>query len=245
MSNLSAGPVTLRHTLLYLTLGLGVPAAALAQVGHDPQSSPYRDVPEKYIISFTGGYSWASGGKVNVGPGEGAVFGARGDVHLAGPGMVHIGVNFGNLDRLLLDPTKPPEERVLGWTTQTVMMADVGLNLVLTGQKSWYGIAPFIGASIGIAIGGDVPADSLSGYEFNTKFIVTPAIGIRWHPIRRIGLRVEFRDVLWKLSYPNSFFEPPTEDPGIPPVLDPDFNKATDWTHNPSLYVSLGFAFGR
>ena len=84
-----------------------------------------------------------------------------------------------------------PEERELGWTTQTVMMADVGLNLVLTGQKSWHGFAPFIGASMGIAIGGDVPADSLSGYEFNTKFIVTPAIGFRWHPIRRIGLRVE------------------------------------------------------
>lgn len=245
MSNLSAGPVILRHALLYLTVGLGVPAATHAQVGHEPESSPYRDLPDKYMLSFTGGYSWGSGGKVNIGPGDGLVYGARGDIHLAGPGTVHMGVNFGSFERLLLDPRLAPDERVLGTASQTVLMADVGLNLVLTGQKSWYGFAPFIGASMGIAIGGDVPADSLSGYEFNTKFIVTPAIGFRWHPVSRIALRVEFRDVLWKLSYPDVFFDPPTEDPDIPPILDPDFNKTTDWTHNPSLYLSLGVAFGR
>ena len=197
------------------------------------------------MFAVTGGYSWGSGGKVNIGPGEGPVFGARGDIHLAGPGTVQIGVNVGNLDRLLLDPRQPPEERFLGWATQSVVMADVGLNLVLTGQKTWYGFAPYLGLSLGVAIGGDVPADSLSGYDFNIKFMVGPGIGLRWHPVSRIGLRVELRDVLWKLSYPNAFFEPPTDEPDIPPVLDPEFNKTSEWTHNPSLYISLGYAFGR
>ena len=116
---------------------------------------------------------------------------------------------------------------------------------MLTGQKTWYGFAPYLGLSMGVAIGGDVPADSLSGYDFNIKFMAGPGIGLRWHPGSRIGLRVEFRDVLWKLSYPNAFFEPPTDQPDIPPVLDPEFNKTSEWTHNPSLYISLGYAFGR
>ncbi len=233
-----------RPILIYLLVGLGVPGTLGAQVGHTPRSSPYRDLPEKYMFALTGGYSWGSGGKVKVGPGEGSVFGARGDIHLAGPGSVQVGLNVGSFDRLLLDPKQGPDERVLGWARQSVVMADAGLNLVFTGQKTWYGLAPYLGLSLGVAIGGDVPADSLSGYDFNIKFMVGPGIGLRWHPVRRIGLRVEFRDVLWKLSYPELFFLPPANDPEAPPVLDPDFNKTSEWTHNPSLYVSLGYAFG-
>jgi hypothetical protein len=89
---------------------------------------------------------------------------------------------------------------------------------------------------MGLALGGSVPADTLSTFNFNTKFMVGPQIGFRWHPVRSFFLRVEGRDMLWKLSYPDSYFE------GDFPVLDPLVNKTTEWTHNLMLFASLGFA---
>ena len=98
---------------------------------------------------------------------------------------------------------------------------------------------------MGMAFGGSVPEDSLTGFKFGAKFMVTPLLGMRIHPTRRLSVRVEGRDAIWKLSYPQTFFVPPTEDPDVPPVLDPQFNKDSEWTHNFMLYVSLGWSFGR
>lgn len=216
------------------------------QVGHPPGSSPYRDLRSKYQISATGGYSWGGGGKVEVGPARGRFGGMRFDLHLAGPGAVQLGVNVGNFDRLLLDPSQAPDARILGTTTQSVIMVDAGLNLVLTGAKTWYGLAPYAGASLGLALGGDVPAaDSLSLFKFSTKFLVGPQIGFRWFPFRRVSFRFEARDVIWRLSYPSQFFDPPANAPDDDPVLDSRFNKTTQWTHNPMFLVSVGWAFGR
>ncbi len=244
MSNQLLRPAHARSAWLSFALSVAAAQTVLGQVGHAPSSSPYRDLTTKYMVSATGGYSWGGGGKVGVGPGEGSVFGGRVDVHLAGPGTVQVGLNVGNLDRVLIDPTQGPEDRVLGTVKQSVAMAEVGLNLVLTGAKTWHGFAPYIGLALGLAIGADVPADSLSGYDFNVKFLADPQIGLRWHLTRHISVRFEARDVIWRLSYPDRFFNAP---PGYPddPVLDPQFNKNTQWTHNPMLLFSLGYAFGR
>ncbi|MDH3291694.1 MAG: hypothetical protein OEO20_07230 [Gemmatimonadota bacterium] len=217
-----------------------------AQVGHPPGSSPYRDLRSKYQVSLTGGYSWGTGGKVEVGPARGRFGGMRFDLHLAGPGAVQLGVNVGDFDRLLLDPSQAPDARVLGTAKQSIIMVDAGLNLVLTGAKTWYGFAPYAGASLGLALGGDVPAaDTLSVFKFSTKFLVGPQIGFRWFPIERISLRFEARDVIWRLTYPNQFFDPPANALDDDPVLDARFNKPTQWTHNPMFLVSVGWAFGR
>lgn len=244
MSNRSRHFAFASTTLLSLALVAGVPGTARGQVGYAPTRSPYRDLTTKYMVSLTGGYSWGGGGKTGVGPGEGQVYGGRVDVHLAGPGTVQFGINVGNLDRVLIDPAQGPDDRVLGTVKQSVLMGEVGLNLVLTGEKTWHGIAPYIGLALGLAVGGNVPEDSLSGYEFNTKFIADPQIGVRWHMTRNISVRVEFRDPIWRLSYPERFFVAPDDFPDDP-VLDPQFNKNTQWTHNPMLLFSLGYAFGR
>jgi len=231
-----------RHTLQLTCLGLlllGATDSAFSQVGHAPGSSPYRDLRGKYFLTLTGGYAWGSGGKVNVGPAHGPVFGPRLDIHLAGPGAVHFGLNWAHLDRQMIDPSAEPENRLVETAKQTVIMADMGLYLVFTGEKTWHGVAPYFGASLGLALGGKVAGDTLSAFDFSTKFMVSPGLGFRWHPGGRLFVRFEARDVLWKLSYPSQFFE------ADPPVLDPAVNKASEWTHNPMLTVSLGFSLGR
>jgi len=243
MSNRFQRRVFAVSSVLCVALGAGAPGGVAAQVGHPPTSSPYRELSTKYQISGTAGYSWGGGGKVGVGPGSGPVYGGRMDVHLAGPGAVQFGINLGSLDRVLLDATKGPDERIVGTAKQSVLMIDAGLNLMLTGEKTWYGFAPYLGVSLGLAFGGSVPEDSLSGYEFNTKFMVGPQIGFRWQLLHHIGLHVDFRDAIWRLSYPDRFFVVPSG-ASFAPILDPQFNKNTQWTHNPMLLVSLGYAFG-
>lgn len=212
--------------------------ALQAQVGHPPGSSPYRDLRLRYAFAFDGGYALGSGGRVDVGPSSGLFGGVRLDLHLAGPTNAVFGVAYGQFERVLLHPDSTPDTRNVGTVKQSVVLADVGVDLVLTGAKTWHGFAPYVGAGLGIALGRDVPNDP-SGFDFSTKFMIGPRIGTQWHPTRRIMFRIEARDMLWRLRYPAWFFE------GSDPVLDPNTVKYTEWTHNPMFVFSVGYTFRR
>jgi hypothetical protein len=95
-----------------------------------------------------------------------------------------------------------------------------------------------------MTFGGDFPQDS-TGFKFATRFTVGPQIGFRFHLGQRLFLRVEARDMIWQLSYPSSFFDTPETDPDADPILDRQTNKTTQWTGNPMVIVSLGFALLR
>lgn len=216
------------------------PATGVAQVGHAPASSPYRDIFGKFILGVEGGYADGSGGKVGVGPAAGPFGGLRLDVHLGGPANAGFEAVYANLDRLILDPTLLEGEREMGTEKQSILFLMAGMGLHLTGHKTWHGIAPFIGASLGLGFGGDVPADSvMSGFQYNTKFVVAPWAGIRWHLGKRLSLRLEARDMIWQLSYPNAFFESP--ELGEPPLLNPLVEGTKQWTHNFWFIGVLGY----
>ncbi|MGD2135676.1 MAG: hypothetical protein PVF27_05925 [Gemmatimonadales bacterium] len=228
--------------LVIVLAALLVPSApALCQVGYPPSRSPYRDIDAKYILTLVGGYAAGDGGRIDVGPSTGRLGGIRFDLHLSGPGVAQFNINYGSLERKIIDPDAPPEERDLGTANQSILFADAGLDMVLTGAKTWHGLAPYVGASVGIALGGSVPEDSVSGFDFSTRFMVGPQIGFRWHPHRRIVFRVEGRTMIWRLSYPGGFFEAPERAPDADPVLDLEVHGETQWVHNPMLMVSLGF----
>ncbi len=217
------------------------PAVAGAQVGHPPSSSPYKDVRGKWFLSATGGYTWGGGGTAGVGPHDGPMGGLRLDLLLGGPADIGITAQVGNLTRLLVDPEATElDQRYLGEAKQSILFLEGSFSLVFTGRKTWNGFAPFIGGALGLAFGGSVPEDSLSSFEFNTKFTVGLYAGTRWHLGDRIVFRFEVRDVLWQLKYPPEFFIPPEE--GVPPLLNPLVNKDSEWTHNPQITLALGYA---
>ena len=215
---------------------------AAAQVGHPPESSPYRFLDSRYQLTLVGGYALGNGGRVGVGPSTGMLGGVRLDLHLSGPATAGFGIVAGRLERRLLDPTEGLDTRDHGTAQQTVLFADAGFDLVFTGQKTWHGLAPYMGASLGLALGGSVPADS-STFQFSSKFIAGPRIGLRWHPVQRLAIRFEARDMIWQLKYPSIFFEDPADAPGTDPILDAATMKDTEWTNNPMLTVSVGYAF--
>ncbi len=215
-----------------------------AQVGHRPESSPYRDLRAKRVLSLTGAYLSGSSGSAEVGPGDGMYAGARFDLHVGGPAALTFGAGVANLERIIIDPTWGPANRTLDTTTQAVVLVDGGFDLLFTGEKSWHGIVPYFGAGMGMALGTSVDADSLSGYSFSTHFTTGPRLGLWLHPLGRITFRIEARDLIWRLKYPDGFFSAPENEPTEPPVLDANVMKDTQWVHHLGLTITFGYTIG-
>ncbi len=214
---------------------------ALAQVGHLPENSPYKDMRIKQALVFYGGLMSGGEGNAGVGPTDGPVGGARWEITVGAPSILFLGLSLANLERPLVKLDDPPDTRFFGSANQRIVMVDAGLNFVLTGRKTWRGLAPYLGVGFGMALGGSVPEDS-SGYTFKTKFHIDPTIGIRFHPSPRFHFRIEGRAVTWRLSYPPQFFEDPTN---ALPLLDPLIQTDTDWTVHPTLLFGIGYTLRR
>ena len=218
-------------------------ATAAAQVGHTPGSSPYRNLAGNKWISVQGGYLAGSAGSAGVGPSDGMFMGVRADFGLTAAIDLTADLAAADLKRVPIDPTQGPENRVTGSARQTVLLAQTGIVLRLSGEKTWHGLLPYAGLTMGLAVGTEVEADSLSNFNFGFHFVTGPQIGVRVHPGRRLFLRLEARDIVWRLKYPNVFFEVPTNDPDSLPVLNPLTEDDSEWTHHPMLIFGLGFRF--
>lgn len=212
-----------------------------AQVGHAPGASPYHDIRASQFLLFTGGLLTGGEGIAGVGPSNGMMAGVRYELRVGAPTRVVLGIAGGGFDRVVLDPRLGAADRVQDTVTQSVILGEAGLQFVLTGAKSWHGVAPYLGVTTGLALGGEVPQDS-SGFRFGTRFQLGPQVGIQWYPAQRLTLRVEGRAVFWKLHYPPLFFQAPSQALGEPPLLDNRTTKASEWVQHPALFISLGYA---
>jgi hypothetical protein len=215
--------------------------AALAQVGHPPQSSPFRDIRKGHTFTILGGYFSGDGGNFNIGPHDGAVFGVRYDVRTGGTIQIGAGIAHGSLDRFIVNPFVQVANRKSGPIRQSVTFADIALQFNVTGGKSWHRLAPFVAAAGGLALAGGTPADT-SRYEFGHKFYFAPSVGFRFFFSDRLHLRAEARGTFWKLNYPVTFQAAPVEEPGAPPVI-PAGGKLSEWTSSRWLQAGLGYSF--
>ena len=87
------------------------PTTALAQVGHLPENSPYKDMRIKQALVFYGGMMSGGKGNAGVGPSGGSVGGARWEVTVGAPSILFLGLSLANLERPLVDPDDPPDTR--------------------------------------------------------------------------------------------------------------------------------------
>lgn len=226
----------------YLIVALMAPRALAAQVGHDPAHSPYRPITARTGLMVTGGYLGGSSGELGIGPAGGTVAGVRYEMRLTGPTDALLGLSWGRFDRLVPDPAAPADSQLTGPVRQSVLFVDAGLQILLTGDKTWHRLAPYLGATLGLGFGAGVPADS-SGYRYRAKFTTGPMLGVRAYPVGGLTFRVEGRLVFWQLKYPSRFFAAPTRAPDDPPLLDPLTESDTDWTAHPVVLVGLGWSF--
>jgi hypothetical protein len=235
----------LRVTSLCAALMALVTLAALAQVGHPPQSSPYRDIRSGHSLTLTGGYFGGSGGDFGIGPHDGAIFGARYDIRTSRTIQMGIGFAYAKLDRLIVNPFVQLANRVSGPVRPSITFGEVNLQFNLTGGKSWHRVAPFVGIAGGLAGSTTAPTDT-SGYRFGRKFYFAPNLGFRFFLADRLHLRAEARATFWKLKYPTTFHDEPVEEPGTadnPNAVIPNNGRLDEWATSSWLLAGLGYSF--
>jgi hypothetical protein len=228
------------------SLGTAVLAAATlaaapagAQVGYEPPASPFRDLEYKQEVTAFAGYFRAAEDVAGVAPRGGPAVGVRYELRLGGPVQLMVRAMRASSERQLVDASAPAESRVLGVRSQGLYVADLGLTLNLTGQKSWRGLVPVVNGGLGFASDFQGDADpqtdtTRTGYKFGTPFAFSFGTGVRWTPGGRFQLRADVTDYLYQVKYPDTFFVAPT---GGTALLGPDV-KQNQWKNN--LAFTLG-----
>jgi hypothetical protein len=216
-----------------------LPLQLSAQVGHRPESSPFRDIRKGHSFTVTGGYFGGDGGRFGIGPHDGEMIGGVYDIRVASTLQAGLGVSYANLQRSIIDPTMSVNNKS-GPVQQSVLFLGLNLHFNVTGGKTWHRLAPYIVAGGGVAISEDTPADR-SGFDFGTKFYMTPGAGLRLFLTDRVHLRGEARATFWKLNYPTTFQQPPQDNPSAPPVIGG--GSTEEWLTSSWLQAGLGYSF--
>src|SRR2546423_492123 len=149
--------------------------AVSAQVGYDPGHSPYHDIPRGAVWSLSGGHLGGSRGDGGVGPADGLTGGLRYEVQFGAVGA-SLGLAYARTSRFVQDYTKDSNStlRKTGPFNNPVVLADAGLQLVLTGRKTWRRFAPFIGGALGVAVGSELARDT-RGHKVGTQITPGPS----------------------------------------------------------------------
>ena len=227
-----------------LALAMLLTRPAAAQVGHGPESSPYRDIKKGHTFTGTFGQFGGSGGEFGIGPHDGQVYGFRYDLRTGSTVQLGLGFARGDLTRLIVDPFVELANRVSGPVSQTVSFAETNLQLNLTGGKTWHRLAPFVGSGVGLTFPSGTPADT-SRFKLGHKIYLAPYAGVRIFVTNRISLRGEARVVFFKLKYPTTFEDEPALEPGTggnsnAVITD---GRLSEWTTSSWLLVGLGYSF--
>lgn len=225
---------------ILVLIGASAAPALAQQVGYPPAQSPYHDVPYKQEVTFYGGWFKGSTGDVGVAPGSGPLFGIRYSIHLGGPAEFVAHLARASTTRHVIDPAQNGAARDVGDVNFPLYLADVGLSLNLTGQKSFHRLIPVFTFGAGLASDAHAKPD-VGGYKFGTPFALTVGGGLRYVPGGNWSLRADVADYLYQVSYPSSYLTAPA---GGTAVLGP--SAATkQWTHNAVLTLGISYLYSR
>ena len=241
---LPLAPLTLAGLGAGLALAAGVaPVGAQSptvDVGHPPAQSPYRDVLWKQETTVFSGYFAAASDPAGVAPRSGPMVGVRYDIRLAGPANFYARLAAVNSERTVINPAALPAARDLGTEGGILALADVGIALNVTGQKSWHRLVPVVSAGLGVAT--DFEGEDVGGYKFGTPFALNFGAGVRYVPGGRFQLRVDVADHLYQIRYPSTYYQ--TSSPTVDPVLSAR-QKQNIWKHNVALTIGVSYLLGR
>lgn len=205
-------------------------------VGSLPQQSPYADVRGGQRLGVDAGYIVMSHDPAGVGPKSAPFVAMRYDFHAGSLAYLTSRAFGASTERDILDYTKKAAVRRTGTQSSTLIGADVGLALALTGDRSWHRLQPFVATSAGFATGiGDKPDVSL--YTFGTRFFLTYGLGARYITGRNSEIRADIVWYNWQLKYPETFRSTDGDAVAIHPA-----GSMSPWTHNRAMTV--GWSWG-
>ena len=218
-----------------------IAAPLAAQIGHAPKQSPYIDLDYKQEATMFGGYYNAGTDQVGVAPQGGPMLGLRYDLRLGGPAALTTKFAYVASQRTIIDPRRPEGQRVVANDASwPLYIADVGISLNLTGQRSYRRLVPFINGALGVATDFKGDAD-VGAWRFGTPFAFSFGGGIKWVPAGNLQVRMDLSDQLYQIKYPNSYYV--TSSDGTS-VLGPR-DDTSDWTNNFGISFGVSYLFFR
>ena len=128
--------------------GLVMPAVLAAQVGHLPANSPFEDVKLGQNLSIMGGWMAMTRDPADVAPLSSLAAALRYDIGIGGPASLYARYVVAPSERKLLQPTNPLAKRVIGTPGVTTHQLDAGLDLALTGKKTWHRLIPSLNGGV-------------------------------------------------------------------------------------------------
>ena len=216
-----------------------VPLAA--QIGHAPQRSPYIDLEYRQEATVFAGYYAAGTDQVGVAPQGGPMFGVRYDLRLGGPASLTSKFAYVSAQRTVIDPRRPEGQRIVqSDATWPLYMADVGISLNLTGQRSYRRLVPFVNGALGVASDFKGGAD-IGAWRFGTPFAFSFGGGIKWVPAGNLQARVDISDQLYQIKYPNSYYVTASDGTSVLSLSD----AKNDWTSNLGITFGVSYLFFR
>jgi hypothetical protein len=173
----------------------------------------------------------------------------RFDVRVGAPLQLGLSLARGDVERLVVSAADSVANRVDRPVKQSLTMVEIALQINLTGKKSWNRLAPFIGGSAGLVSGGDLPASvpDSSGYRFGRKIYLAPAAGVRIFFRKSLSVRLEARQLFWKLKYPLAYNLDPAAQPSGDLTNHPNSvlpgNKREEWSGAREFRAGLSYSF--
>jgi hypothetical protein len=185
-------------------LTAAVPAVASAQVGHQPTSSPYEDFKIGQTLTIMAGWLAIKRDPADVAAKSSAMGSLRYDLGIGGPVSLYGRYLLAPSERKVLVPNNPRSTRVLGMQSATSHVMDLGLDISLTGKKTWHRLMPSVNFGGGL-VSNFANADT-GAYRFGTKFALTYGASLRYLPRKGPQVRVDVGRYMWKYQYPDRYF---------------------------------------
>ncbi|MEO5579781.1 MAG: hypothetical protein ABIR58_03925 [Gemmatimonadaceae bacterium] len=231
----------MKQMLLVFVLALfAAPLAAQVDVGYPPPRSPFEDLEFKHEATVFGGYFAAADDPAGAAPRGGPIAGLRYEVVVGGPAQLVVRLAQAMTDRAVIDPTLPLATRNLGTRSWPIYLADAGISLNITGQRTFHGIVPVLYGGLGVAsdLGKKVDVDP---YRLGTTFAISAVGGLRFVPGGRFQMRADVGTYLYQIKYPTAYFVPSSDNTA---VLE-DSQSRNFWKSNPAFTLGVSYLLFR
>lgn len=236
---------------------LTLSAAALAVLFLAPRAvtaqgigSPYDFLETSQGLYGYGTYIATDRGALEMGPHSGPAAGLGYSLRISGPFVLDARAAYFPTTRTVYDIDLTADSASVvqnpmadltevGEADLSLLFIDASLRFDLTGPRTWHRLQPYaligVGAAVGVssdnAAEEGLPTDLDVRVRFHNGVTGHVGGGVEWHATRRLTLRLDARDVLWKLHIPDGFIRPGR-------VIATE-----DWVQSAHLSAGLGFRF--
>ncbi|HUF70368.1 MAG TPA: outer membrane beta-barrel protein [Longimicrobiales bacterium] len=204
--------------------------------------SPYRFVDTNQAGGVYAGYLFSGLGALGLGPDKGLVVGVRYDLNVgSGPFALEADVGYFSSLRAVYDTVPGDTTRaIVGDSDFSTLMLSAGIRFNLTGPRTWRGLQPYALFGAGFALDLASPSavdEALPNnvrVDFGTSFMGMLGGGAEIFLGDRYSLRIDARNILWKLETPEAFLIKADQALLLP---------ADEWTQNFGLTAGLAIRF--